>query len=171
MRKSTTTWTIVAAVVVVLAALAIFGFGRGWWWHSDQHGDGTHGDQAGHVHDQGDVHDGGHADHHGESSSEPSGQLVDGVRVVEVAARKFEFTPANIVVREGERVRLQVTSEDVTHGIGIEAYDIDRKLEPDQTETIEFTADKPGRHHFHCTVYCGPGHDEMHGELTVLSEE
>lgn len=171
MRQSTATWAIVAAVVVVLAALAIFGFGRGWWWHGDHHGDGHHGDQAGHMHDESDVHDGGQGDHHGESSSEPSGELVDGVRMVEITARKFEFDPATIVVREGERVRLKVTSEDVTHGMGIEAYDIDRKLEPDKTETIEFTADKPGPHHFHCTVYCGTGHDEMHGELRVLSAE
>jgi nitrosocyanin len=98
----------------------------------------------------------------------PSGELVDGVRVVEVAARKFEFDPATIVVREGERVRLKVTSKDVTHGIGIEAYNIDRKLEPGRSETIEFTADKAGRHHFYCTVYCGSGHGDMHGLLVVL---
>lgn len=168
MRQSTATWTIVAAVVIVLVALAIFGFGRGWWWHGDHYGNGQHGNHTGHMHDENDAHQG---DRHGTPSQEPSGELVDGTRVVEVAARKFVFDPATIVVREGEMVRLKVTSEDVTHGIGIEAYDVDRKLEPDQTETIEFTADKPGRHHFHCTVYCGTGHDEMHGELRVLSAE
>lgn len=167
MRQSRATWVIVAAVIVVFGALAIFGFGRSWWGHSgngDHHGDAGHGQVGGNGHHdaQGDHHDG---------VPELSGDLVNGVRVVDVAARKFEFAPATIVVRQGENVRLRVTSEDVTHGIGIEAYGIDRKLEPDSTETIEFTADRPGRHHFHCSVYCGTGHGDMHGELRVLSSE
>ncbi len=100
---------------------------------------------------------------------EPSGKLVDGVRVVDVAARQFEFEPATVVVRQGEKVRLKVTSEDVTHGIGIEGYDIDEVLPPGETKAVEFTADEAGAHHVHCTIYCGEGHNDMHGELVVLA--
>lgn len=97
-----------------------------------------------------------------------SGELVEGVRVVAIVARQYEFEPATIVVREGEKVRLEVTSEDVAHGIGIEGYDINVNLPPGETKVIEFQADTPGRHHFHCSIYCGTGHNEMHGELVVL---
>ena len=96
--------------------------------------------------------------------------LSEGVRVVDVQAGKFAFDPAEIVVKQGETVRLNVTSEDVTHGFGLADYDIDRKLPPNETVTIEFTADKTGTHHFHCTVYCGPGHEQMHGKLVVLEK-
>lgn len=70
-------------------------------------------------------------------------------------------------MKKGEKVRLEVTSQDVTHGFGVAALEIHRELPPNETQQIEFTADKAGRHHFHCTVYCGEGHDEMHGELVV----
>ena len=98
-----------------------------------------------------------------------SGKLEEGVRVIKMAALDFKFEPSTIVVRQGEKVRLEVTSEDVTHGIGIEGYEIDRKLEPGKTEVIAFTAVKSGRHHFYCSVYCGTGHGDMQGVLIVLS--
>lgn len=100
-----------------------------------------------------------------------SGEVVDGVRVVEVKARQFAFEPSTIVVRRGERVRLDVTSEDVAHGIGIAAFDIDRTLPPNQTQAIEFTADQLGYHDFRCSVYCGAGHADMRGELRVVEGE
>jgi len=102
---------------------------------------------------------------------EVSGTVEDGVRVVEVQARQFEFEPARIVVEEGEKVRLLVTSEDVPHGIMIMGLDIDENLPPAETVAVEFTAPEPGNYHFHCSVYCGHGHDRMHGELTVLEAE
>lgn len=117
---------------------------------------------------QGEGH--GHESDGSESVSklkEPSGTVENGVRVVEVEARRFEFDPATIVVNAGETVRLKVTSQDVTHGVGIDAFGVDKKLPPNETVTVEFTADKPGTHHFHCSVYCGKGHKDMHGELVV----
>ena len=100
--------------------------------------------------------------------SKLSGSLIEGERVVRVRARRFEFIPKEIIVRQGEKVRLEITSEDVTHGIEILSYGLNRRLEPGKTEVITFVADKPGRHHFHCSVNCGEGHDKMHGELIVL---
>jgi len=97
-----------------------------------------------------------------------SGELVNGVRIVKIQARRFEFDPGTVVVKAGEKVRLEVTSEDVVHGIRIKDFDINRKLKPGEAETITFATEKPGRHHFQCSIYCGKGHDDMHGELIVL---
>ena len=99
---------------------------------------------------------------------ELSGELEDGWRVVEVEAFQFGFDPEKIVVRQGEDVRLKALSTDVPHGIGIEALDIDRTLDPGEEEIIEFTAETAGEFHIHCTVYCGAGHGDMHAELKVL---
>lgn len=99
----------------------------------------------------------------------PSGTLEeDGRRTVEVLARQFEFEPDQIVVNQGETVVLEVTSEDVAHGLSIEAYEVDKEVSPEQTETITFTADRAGRFRFECSVYCGAGHNDMAGELVVL---
>lgn len=97
-----------------------------------------------------------------------SGVLEDGTRVVKMTARRFAFDPDRIVVTEGEAVRLEVTSTDVAHGIMIHEMDINRTLEPNKTETIAFTAGKPGTYHFHCSVMCGEGHGRMRGEMVVL---
>lgn len=98
----------------------------------------------------------------------PSGQVQDNVRVIKVEAQKFVFIPNTIVVVSGEQVRLEVTSTDVTHGIAIPALNIDRKLEPNRTEIITFTAGAEGSYPFHCSVFCGLGHFGMNGRLEIL---
>lgn len=163
MRQKSAVVAVLVVALVLLGALVAYGLMR-----SSRHdGHMMAATEERHEHEREHAHDRGEAgEHHGEPS--PSGKLLGGVRVIEMVARQFEFEPATLVVKQGEKVRLEVTSEDVTHGIGIEAYDIDRSLEPGKTEVIEFTADKAGSHHFHCSVYCGSGHGDMHGELIVL---
>lgn len=152
------TIALVAAVVVIGGGLVYYvGWHRGPMTGHDR----MHDNHAGHGHGD---HDGSHMDY---ASMDPSGRLVDGTRVVEVEARQFEFDPSTIVVGQGETVRLELTSADVTHGFRLSDYDIDRELPPGEPQTVEFTATKVGRHHFHCSVPCGEGHDRMHGELIV----
>jgi plastocyanin len=90
---------------------------------------------------------------------------------IRVTARQFEFSPKMITVSKGERVKLLVTSEDVDHGIAIDAFNIDVKLPAKQTKTIEFTADREGRFRYYCSVFCGDGHPHMAGELVVTSAQ
>lgn len=97
----------------------------------------------------------------------PSGEVQDRVRVITIKARLYEFIPDTIVVNEGDLVRLQITSEDVEHGFAIWSYGIDYALPPGQTVSIEFFANRTGRHFFHCSVYCGPGHVKMRGVMFV----
>ncbi len=116
-----------------------------------------------------DSHEGNHADHNQPATSESlSGSVQDGVRVVQIMASRFKFEPSTVVVAQGEKIRLEVASTDVPHGITIPDMNIDRRLEPNKTEAIDLTADKAGTFHFHCSVWCGEGHDRMHGELVVL---
>jgi cytochrome c oxidase subunit II len=103
----------------------------------------------------------------GKAEQELSGKLEDGVRVVKVRAKRFEYIPGTIVVNEGEKVRLEITSEDTTHGFGLSEYKIRLTLEPGKTQKAEFTAGKPGTYGFHCIVFCGMGHMKMRGELVV----
>jgi cytochrome c oxidase subunit 2 len=97
----------------------------------------------------------------------PSGELKNGVREIEVKAFQYGFSPDPIVVNRGERIRLKITSTDVTHGVLIKEYKINVPLPPKETKIIEFVADKGGEFLLHCSVYCGPGHGRMHGKLIV----
>jgi len=92
-------------------------------------------------------------------------------RVVTMTARRFAFNPSTVVVNEGDNVRIEITSVDVAHGFNMPDYKIDIPILPGVPQVIEFTADKPGTHEFHCDLYCGYGHMFMRGKLIVVPKE
>lgn len=98
------------------------------------------------------------------SSASPSG-----VREIVVHARAFEYTPRVVHVQRGERIRLTLIADDVTHGLILENYDVELEAHPrqDPPPSVEFVADKGGKFHFRCTTVCGPLHPFMVGQLIV----
>jgi len=103
---------------------------------------------------------------------EASGELVDGVREIRITAYQFFFDQEQIIVNNGERVRLIISSEDVPHGFEIEGfqipdYDISTVIRPGMPLTIEFEVDEKGVWEFICTIYCGFGHSTMKGLFIV----
>ncbi|WP_320047961.1 cupredoxin domain-containing protein [uncultured Ilyobacter sp.] len=95
------------------------------------------------------------------------GEIIDGARVIEVEAYRFAFEPDYIVVNAGEKVTLNFTTRDVTHGFMIEKMGIDVNINPGEISTIEFTPEKSGIYKFRCSVPCGSGHKAMVGYLIV----
>ena len=101
-----------------------------------------------------------------------AGELIDGVREIELKAYQFFWTPDLIVVNQGEKVRLTISTNDVPHGFEIEGYkipdyDFETKIEKDNPLVIEFTADKKGVWEFLCSIYCGAGHGGMKGIFVI----
>jgi len=105
-------------------------------------------------------------------------------RMIQVAAKNFEFEPSVIRVKAGEKVQLKLTSVDRTHGIHISPFqaggqpntppglsftygDDCLKLKKDLTATVEFTAEAPGSYAFSCCKKCGNGHGRMIGQIIV----
>ena len=74
---------------------------------------------------------------------------------------------SEIKVNEGDTVKLTITSIDVAHGFAITAFGVNSRLNPGQTTTVEFVADKKGTFTFFCSVKCGTGHPGMKGTLIV----
>ncbi|MEH7074806.1 Sec-dependent nitrous-oxide reductase [Neobacillus drentensis] len=76
-----------------------------------------------------------------------------------------------ISVKEGDKVVIHLTNidldQDITHGFGINSYDLNMEIQPGQTQTIEFTADKAGTYPLYCTNFCSALHQEMSGYLLV----
>jgi len=94
-------------------------------------------------------------------------EAAAGFREIKMTAGNYEFSPAEITVKKGDKVRLVITATDRKHGIKIEGYDIDQVLNVGDPTIIEFTADKAGTFEFKCSVYCGMGHRKMKGKLIV----
>lgn len=91
-------------------------------------------------------------------------------REVPVVARRFTFEPARVEVREGERIRLVVTSEDGVHGLEIKKFKVNKKIPRGGDKvTIDFVASAPGEYPILCSEYCGNGHEEMKGALVVIA--
>jgi len=101
------------------------------------------------------------------SNSTLSGKVDNGVRVVEVQASRYKFSPDPIVVKQGEKVRLVLTSVDVAHGLAIAEFKVRLTCDIGKTDIVEFVADKKGIFVVRCNVYCGPGHTHMQASFVV----
>lgn len=88
-------------------------------------------------------------------------------REVIVTARQFVFDPPVLRVNRGDHVRLVVRAADVVHGLFIDGYGRDVRVEPGISQRLEFVADRPGAFRYRCSVTCGPLHPFMTGELIV----
>ena len=101
----------------------------------------------------------------------------DEVHVYGIAMRsRFVFDakadrPDAVTVKEGDRVFFHITNidldQDITHGFGINDYDLNFEVQPGQTSTLEFVADKAGTYPIYCTNFCSALHQEMSGYLLV----
>jgi cytochrome c oxidase subunit 2 len=89
--------------------------------------------------------------------------------IVAHTAEDGGFTPSQIVVTQGERVRLRLTSADVVHGLYVSGLDVQvAEIYPGRYATVEFTPTQPGTYPFVCTILCSPLHGTMQGTIVVL---
>ncbi len=89
-------------------------------------------------------------------------------RVIEIAARKYHFTPARLVLKKGETVKLVLTSLDRGHGFLLKPFGIDAEIEPGQPATVTITPQTAGTFTAICDDYCGLGHNFM--RMTIVVE-
>ena len=88
--------------------------------------------------------------------------------IVTITASRFQFTPSQIVLHQGQPVTLQLTSSDRAHGFMIRALNIDTDIEPGRTKTITVTPRNAGKFTAICDHYCGIGHTKM--KMTIVVE-
>jgi cytochrome c oxidase subunit 2 len=88
-------------------------------------------------------------------------------RVVAITANRYQFTPSEVTLKRGERVKFRVTSEDMTHGLFVKDLAIDTDIVPGKTAEFTLTPRKAGRFTAICVHYCGPGHGNMHMTIVV----
>ena len=89
--------------------------------------------------------------------------------IVAHTAEDGGFTPSQIVVTQGEHVRLRLTSADVVHGLYVSGLDVQvPEIYPGRYATVEFTPAEAGTYPFVCTSLCSPLHGNMQGTIVVL---
>ncbi len=104
--------------------------------------------------------------------------------VIELVAKKYEYSPSPIHVKAGTKVQLKITAVDHDHGfkIAVDPDGVKRsgkaglvfaspqdcwQLKKGETTTIEFLAQAPGTYTFNCCHICGLGHRGMRGQIVA----
>ena len=106
------------------------------------------------------------------------------VQVVEITAKKYEYSTSPVHVKVGTKVQLKITAIDHDHGFKIgtapdgasfgdksglvftseqECWE----LKKGETTVIEFLPETPGTYTFKCCHTCGLGHKGMKGQIVV----
>jgi cytochrome c oxidase subunit 2 len=93
--------------------------------------------------------------------------VASGPRVIEVHARRFNYTPSTLTLKLNEPVVLELYADDREHGFDVPDLDLEADLTPGKPVRLPFTPTKAGRFEFHCDVFCGSGHEGMTGEIIV----
>ncbi len=87
-----------------------------------------------------------------------------------ITAGSFYFTPNEIKVKQGDKVKIVFTNVLGTHNLILEGFKVQTKTIKDgESDTIEFTADKKGTFEFYCGV--GNGYHRAMGQIGVLIVE
>ena len=103
------------------------------------------------------------------AAASPRVRAQEGPRVIVITAKRFEFSPKEITLKKGETVKLQIKSEDVTHGFFLRPLGIDQDIPAGATAEITVTPREVGRYRAICDHFCGAGHGGM--KMTIVVEE
>jgi len=89
-------------------------------------------------------------------------------QVVKISARRYEFQPTNITLRKGSTTVLRLTTEDRVHGFNIPAMNVRADIVPGKVTEVTLLPQKQGDFEFFCDIFCGSGHEDMRGKITVV---
>ena len=88
-------------------------------------------------------------------------------RVVEISAKKFEFTPNVVTLKKDEPVTIHFTSTDRAHGLFIKELKIDLDADLGKPADVTVTPHETGSFAAICDHYCGSGHGNMKMRFVV----
>lgn len=105
------------------------------------------------------------SDGHDDGGHEDTSKVGDGARRIKVTGRSFAFDPSEITAEVGEELAIELSSTDVLHDFTIKEFDAHVSAKKGETKTGGFTADRPGRFTYYCSV---SGHRQAGMEGTLI---
>jgi cytochrome c oxidase subunit 2 len=89
-------------------------------------------------------------------------------RLISIVAERYDYEPEHITLKKGEPVVLELTAEDRMHGFHVKALGVRADVLPGRPVRVRVVPDKVGTFPFTCDVFCGSGHGDMSGTITVV---
>jgi len=89
-------------------------------------------------------------------------------KVIKVVSKRFVFIPAEITLKKGVPVDIEITTEDVVMGFSVPDLSQRADVLPKQVAHVHLTPEKVGNFPFLCDIFCGSGHENMNGVIKVV---
>ena len=89
-------------------------------------------------------------------------------QVIRIAAKKFDYTPNHITLKKGVPIVLEFTSTDVLMGFSAPDLGVRGDIIPGKLARVRIVPGKTGTFTFFCDIFCGSGHEDMTGSITVM---
>jgi heme/copper-type cytochrome/quinol oxidase subunit 2 len=89
------------------------------------------------------------------------------VKFIKLYVQEWKWTPSEIRVPLGTKVRIEAFSYDSSRRFDLKAYKLKVALPQDEPVTFEFVADKAGKFRWKCGRPCGNGCAKLTGTLIV----
>jgi len=86
---------------------------------------------------------------------------------VEIHARRFAFSPAEITMHKGQATTLRLISDDVPHSLVVPALGINLQVSKGHPTEITITPASSGTFPGRCGRFCGSGHGSMLFKIDV----
>jgi cytochrome c oxidase subunit 2 len=91
-----------------------------------------------------------------------------GEHVIKITAERYNYEPDHIVLEKGEPVVLELVSADRIHGFNVPGLHIRADMMPGESVRVRVVPDRSGTYQFLCDAFCGSGHGDMSGVITVI---
>lgn len=89
-------------------------------------------------------------------------------RQIIVHAKRFAFKPAEITLKKGRTTKIVLISDDVDHGLAVEALGINVEIQKGRKTIVPVTPNQIGDFPGACSIFCGPGHRDMEFVIHVV---
>ena len=105
-----------------------------------------------------------------EMFAEPGVRITGpGQAQVSIVAQAFNFVPERIRLPVDTEVTFYLTSRDVIHGWQVVNTNLNVEVIPGEISVLRYTFTRPGTYLTVCNQYCGIGHQNMLGEIEIVS--
>ncbi len=89
-------------------------------------------------------------------------------QVIKITSKKFDYLPNQITLKKDVPVILELTAADVVMGFNAPDLGVRADIVPGKITRVRVVPGKTGSFVFFCDIFCGSGHEDMAGTITVI---